>query len=125
MSILIEHEIADGEYFCPSSGNVHGADVCHIRTSDDSLHCVDCGAEVSCSINRSYSIESLSFDQRRWVRDLQKYDAAFPGAIDLLRMDEADCLVLANYLAEDDGSLDEAELAFSVNAAQAIRNLVG
>jgi hypothetical protein len=72
--------------------------------------------------NRSYSIEQLPSDARTWVQDLRDADAAFP-TIDPLRMDEEDLTVLADYLETDDGSLDDAALAFSRDAANSVRGL--
>lgn len=75
-------------------------------------------------MNKSYSIyPDLSADSRTWVNDLRRYDDSFPN-IDVLRMDEEDCGVLADYLAADDGTLDTEALQFSRDIADQVRALV-
>jgi hypothetical protein len=75
-------------------------------------------------MNKSYSTEQISSDGYCWVRDLQESDSAFPGPIDVLRMDEEDVETLAEYLANDDGTLTSQVLAFSRGVAFELRDLL-
>jgi hypothetical protein len=67
------------------------------------------------------SINDISRDGQRWIRDLS--DApGFPD-IDLRDMSGSDRDALVEYLRDDDGSLNEADMEFSREVADEVEAL--
>jgi len=66
-------------------------------------------------------MEELSTEGRSWLRDLaaHKEDTGFPD-VNLRSASGLDCVLLADYLASDDGSLSPSDLAFSRQIADEV-----